>query len=98
MQRVLQSTEAYTVGADLVIEVVSDDAPMRDLQTKRHEYAQAGIPEYWIVDPRKRKISVLHLEEHAYVVSGDYGPGEQALSVLLSGFGVDVTAVFAAAD
>ena len=97
-ERVLQSTEAYAVGADLAVEVVSEDAPMRDLQTKRREYAQAAIPEYWIVDPRKRKISVLRLEERAYVVSGDYGPGEQALSVLLPGFGVDVAAGFAAAD
>src|SRR6266550_1597590 len=41
-------------GADLVIEVVSDDEEgrRRDLFTKRREYARAGIPEYWLVDPQ----------------------------------------------
>ena len=36
----------YWDGADLVMEVVSPDDPQRDIQTKRHEYAQAGIAEY----------------------------------------------------
>ncbi|HEY1860310.1 MAG TPA: Uma2 family endonuclease, partial [Gemmataceae bacterium] len=42
-------------GADLVMEVVSKDAKdrRRDLVTKRREYARAGIPEYWIVDPQE---------------------------------------------
>ena len=49
-------------GADLVIEVVSDDDPDRDLVTKRSEYAQANISEYWIVDPRHRSVAVLTLD------------------------------------
>ena len=46
-------TEEYWEGADLVMEVVSsgDEDRRRDLKTKREEYAQARIPEYWIVDP-----------------------------------------------
>jgi Uma2 family endonuclease len=42
--------EDYRERADLVIEVVSEDDPDRDLILKRREYAGAGIPEYWIVD------------------------------------------------
>jgi Uma2 family endonuclease len=42
----------YWEGADLVVEIVNRDDPARDLETKRAEYAEAGIPEYWIVDPR----------------------------------------------
>lgn len=42
----------YFDCADLVIEVVSPDRPKRDLVKKRREYAAAGIPEYWVVDPR----------------------------------------------
>ena len=30
--------------------------PARDLETKRQEYAQAGIAEYWIVDPKTETI------------------------------------------
>jgi len=49
-------TDEGLVGpADLVIEVVSDDSVRRDRDDKFREYAQAGIPEYWIIDPRPEK-------------------------------------------
>lgn len=45
--------EAYLEGpADLVIEIVSDDSVRRDRDEKYHEYAAAGVREYWIIDPR----------------------------------------------
>jgi Uma2 family endonuclease len=85
--------EQFCEGADLVIEVVSpgDTDRRRDLQTKRQEYAQAGIPEYWIVDPELGRISVLTLEGTAYTVYGEFSRGQQATSKLLPGFAVDVT-------
>src|SRR5262249_29841247 len=45
--------EQFWKGADLVMEVVSGGKKhrKRDLQDKRQEYAEAGIPEYWIIDP-----------------------------------------------
>ena len=47
-------TEKYLSGpADLVIEVASDDSVRRDRDDKYHEYARAGIREYWVVDPRR---------------------------------------------
>jgi len=46
-------TEARLNGpADLVVEVVSDDSVTRDWVDKLAEYQAAGIPEYWIIDPR----------------------------------------------
>jgi Uma2 family endonuclease len=39
-------------GADLVIEFVSDDSVTRDYVDKFQEYAEEGIPEYWIADAR----------------------------------------------
>lgn len=41
--------------ADLVVEVISDDSVRRDRVEKFREYAVAGIPEYWIIDPRPGK-------------------------------------------
>lgn len=72
----------------------------RDLVVKRQEYAEAGIPEYWIVDPQEAQITVCHLAAGSdeYEEVGVYKPGERAESVLLAGFGVMVTAVFEAAD
>lgn len=84
----------YWRGADLVMEVVSDDpeSQHRDLVEKRREYAKARIPEYWIVNPKKAIITVLRLKGRTYVVDSEYKPGDKAKSVLLPGFEVDVKA------
>jgi Uma2 family endonuclease len=82
-------------GADLVIEVVSPDDPERDLERKPEEYARAGIPEYWIVNPLVGTITVLKLEGGRYVAHGEFRKGEKALSALLAGFEVDVSAALA---
>lgn len=37
----------YWDGADLVVEILSESHRTTDLETKRIEYARAGIPEYW---------------------------------------------------
>ena len=89
--------EKHLRGADLVMEVVSGGAEdrRRDLKTKRREYAQAGIPEYWIVDPRDEWITVLRLDGKNYAVHGEYAKGTKAASHLLPGFEVDVTTAFA---
>lgn len=89
----------YWLGADLVIEVVSDDAESRerDFERKRRDYAEGGIPEYWIVDPSLEQITVPVLEDAAYRTHGTFGRGEQAASATLPGFAVDVAAVFDAA-
>jgi Uma2 family endonuclease len=83
----------YWTGADLVLEVVSPDDPQRDLVRKRREYARAGIPEYWIVNPAKAQILVFRLAGTAYVEHGVFRRGAQATSALLEGFGVEVVAV-----
>jgi Uma2 family endonuclease len=81
--------------ADLVMEVVSDDDRRRDLETKRLEYAQAGIPEYWIVDLQRREITVLTLiAGNQYTEHGVFRAGDRATSLLLPGFEVPVTETF----
>jgi len=48
--------------ADLVIEIVSPNDRARDHVEKRAEYAQAGVPEYWIIDPGQQLIYILSLD------------------------------------
>jgi Uma2 family endonuclease len=88
----------YPTGADLVMEVVSEgaEAHKRDYKDKRKDYAQLGIPEYWIIDPQAERITVLVLKGKQYRVHGEFAPGQQATSVLLKEFSVDVANVFAA--
>lgn len=87
-------------GADLVIEVVSPGRQNRerDLEVKRREYAQAGIAEYWIVDPELRLITVLQLADDSYGVFGEFNDTEVASSALLPGFSVSVHATFKAGE
>jgi Uma2 family endonuclease len=83
----------FTERAALVAEVVSELNRDHDLETKRAEYAAAGIPEYWIVHPESRLVTVLTLNPAGdkYAVHGAFGPGQRATSVFLAGFGVDVS-------
>ncbi len=49
-------TELYLDGpADLVVEVVSPEGRTRDRVEKFREYQQAGVREYWVVDPMRRQ-------------------------------------------
>jgi len=78
-----------------VIEVVSDDAAsrVRDYDDKRRDYAAAGVPEYWIVDPSACRVLVLALSENGYAVAADCGLTDDVSSRVLPGFTVAVAAV-----
>lgn len=77
-----------------MIEIVSPDDPKRDLVKKRREYAQAGIQEYWIVNPLVETITVLRLANGKYVEHGEFRRGETATSALLPDFAAGVDATF----
>ncbi|MBA3946307.1 MAG: Uma2 family endonuclease [Herpetosiphonaceae bacterium] len=85
----------YWHGADLVAEIVGPDDPDRDYVIKRADYAEAEVTEYWIVDPHREVITVLHLADGEYVEHGVFGHGATATSVLFPDFNVSVDAVFA---
>ncbi len=94
-----QKTDYYE-RADLVMEVVSASKRdrIRDYEEKREIYAQAGVSEYWIVDPAEKRVTVLALEGSVYVEhAAEIGQGMVA-SKLLDGFAVDVAAIFAAGE
>jgi Uma2 family endonuclease len=89
-----RNQNAFWLGADLVIEIVSPDDPERDTKIKRADYAEASIPEYWIVNPVDETITILKLDGDAYAEHGTFHRGESAASALLDGFAVRVDEVF----
>lgn len=90
-----RNQEAFWSGADVVLEIVSPDDPERDLVTKRAQYAAAGIPEYWIVNPLDETIVVLvRTAEATYRELGLFGRGMTARSLLVPELAVDVDQVF----
>ena len=85
----------YWRGADLVIEIVSPDRPQRDLLEKPLNYAAAGIPEYWIVNPLDSTFQVLTLTDDGYSPR-IFRSGDQATSAVLPSFSIAVDQVFLA--
>ncbi len=88
-----RNQNAFWLGADLVVEIAGPDDPERGTKIKRADYAEAGIPEYWIVNPADQTITVLSLNGDEYREAGVYHRGDAASSVLLTGFSVPVDAV-----
>jgi Uma2 family endonuclease len=84
-----------TVVPDLVVEVLSPSTRRRDLRTKRDIYECNGVREYWLVDSRRRAITVIARDGDGHLaaertVAGD----EPARSVLLTGFSVRPSEIF----
>ena len=49
---------------DFIIEIVSPNNPADDYIRKLYYYEHAGVREYWIVDPRRKTVSVNYFEEN----------------------------------
>jgi Uma2 family endonuclease len=84
----------FWTGADLTLEVVSKEKPERDLIDKRGDYAEGKVPEYWCVNPVSETIAVLILKGKKYATHGTFVRGQEATSVILPGFSVNVAEVF----
>ena len=49
--------------ADLAVEIVSPESRKSDRQTKFLEYEQAGVKEYWLIDPEREQVDFYRLNE-----------------------------------
>ena len=50
---------------DFIIEIVSPSSRRKDYSTKNTLYLDAGVREYWIVDPARERTTIYHYEEDA---------------------------------
>ena len=72
---------------DWVIEVVSPSSKPRDYMAKLFKYRNAGVMEYWIVDPDKQMIMVYGFEKD---IVEQYNFGEDVPSGIYEGFVIKV--------
>ena len=63
---------------DFIIEIVSPSSRRMDYSTKNALYSEAGVREYWIVDPMKERTTIYHYEEDAAPM---FAPFSQPLKV-----------------
>jgi Uma2 family endonuclease len=72
--------EEFIAGApDLVVEVLSASTAGHDRATKLPIYAEAGVPEVWLIDSQAKTVEVLKLQGKKYFVDAILA-GEQVLT------------------
>jgi Uma2 family endonuclease len=95
---IIHDRRVYGVPA-LLIEVLSPSNAEKDTEIKRKAYAQAGVPEYWIVRPATRDVLMYTEPDDAlgdYVQSQRVAPDAELVSPTLP-VHVQVASFFAGA-
>ncbi len=88
-------TDDCVIGApDLVIEVASPGTAVKDLSEKLFSYAEAGVPEYWVVNPDARTVQVLTLEGDTYTTLGLFTGSAELPSRVIAGLSLKVERIF----
>ena len=86
--------DGYAEGApDVVVEILSTNRN-RDLIYKRRIYAEAGIREYWIVDPRDDTVTLLELRHGEYAERAVLTADDTLTTPLLPGLAIPLSDVF----
>ncbi|WP_373893647.1 Uma2 family endonuclease [Virgibacillus natechei] len=83
------------IGApDLVVEIISPSSAKTDRMDKRLAYQQAGVREYWIIDPANQIVEVYLLKGHSLELDNVYDK-EDSISVnVFENFTIDFRKVF----
>lgn len=62
-----KADDPYFAGVpDLLVEILSEGTQRTDTHIKFGMYERAGVPEYWIVDPKGKSVTVYVLNEGKY--------------------------------
>jgi Uma2 family endonuclease len=78
----------------LVVEVLSPSTIRTDRVTKFALYEEAGVAEYWIVDPRLREVEVYTLDGALYRLHGQFVEDQEVTSVLFAGITFPAESLF----
>ena len=82
------------IGApDMVIEILSPSTAVNDKVLKFNQYLQAGVREYWIVDPDTRTVSVHVLKDGEYMTRA-YAGADTVPVYVLEGCTISLPDVF----
>ena len=83
----------FEVIPDITVEVLSTDRN-RDLVRKRQLYAEAGVREYWIVDPSNDTATLLELHDGEYAERAVLTVSDTLTTPLLPGLAIPLAEVF----
>ena len=78
---------------DLIVEALSTDRA-RDLVMKRQWYAEAGIPEYWVLDPANDVLTMLQLSGDEYVTRAELTRADTLTTPAIPSFALPMAQLF----
>ncbi|MCL2638731.1 MAG: Uma2 family endonuclease [Oscillospiraceae bacterium] len=90
----LEDGKSVKGAPDFIIEILSPSNAGHDQIVKLNKYMQAGVREYWIVDPERKTVQVYILKGGIYAA---YAYGEETDSIpvsVLSGCAIDLKEIF----
>jgi Uma2 family endonuclease len=73
----LPETNWISVPPDFVCEVLSRYTEKRDRTAKRRIYAEAGVPYYWLIDPRRQTLEAFELVKGDWRPTGDWRAADE---------------------
>ncbi len=87
--------ERGCLGApDIVVEILSPANNRKELQYKNEVYGEAGVKEYWVVDPRESGVQIYLLTNGKLLGSRYLFAGDMVTTPILPGFSLDVEKLF----
>jgi Uma2 family endonuclease len=87
--------ENFIAGApDLAVEISSPSTAVHDRTTKLPIYAQAGVPEVWLLDTQTKTVEVLKLQGKKYFVDAALAGDQILTSDLFPGWQLPLRELF----
>jgi Uma2 family endonuclease len=77
------------------VEILSPSTSAHDRATKIPLYAEAGVPEIWLIDPQARTVEVLKLQGQKYLVDSILAGDQILRSSQLLDWELSLTELFA---
>jgi Uma2 family endonuclease len=79
---------------DLVVEILSPSNTAIEMEHKRKLYQEAGVREYWLVDPENKSLAV-YRSQNDEILTNTYGGNDTAPVAILPGLNIPLAEVFA---
>ena len=89
----LENGKTCNGAPDFVIEILSPSTERHDAIKKLNLYLQAGVKEYWLVDPEHKLVATHRLIDNQYVTS-IYDAEDEILVMVLEGCTIRLSEVF----
>ena len=79
---------------DLVIEILSPSNTAIEMERKLKLYREAGVREYWVIDPENKGLTVYHFQNDS-ILTDTYGADNIVPVTLFPGLDIPLETVFA---